>query len=97
VITVVVALLLLANTLNIAADVVAMGEAAHLVTGLSHLQMTTMFVVITLLLQIFVPYHSYVRYLKWLTLSLLAYGARFHAVLQRGSLAGFLLGVHQLT
>ena len=47
VITVVVALLLLANTLNIAADVVAMGEAAHLVTGLSHLQMTTLFVVVT--------------------------------------------------
>ena len=75
VITVVVALLLLANTLNIAADVVAMGEAAHLVTGLSNLQMTTLFVVVTLLLQIFVPYHNYVRYLKWLTLSLLAYGA----------------------
>jgi Mn2+/Fe2+ NRAMP family transporter len=37
--------------------------------------MTTLFVVVTLLLQIFVPYHNYVRYLKWLTLSLLAYGA----------------------
>jgi Mn2+/Fe2+ NRAMP family transporter len=37
--------------------------------------MTTLFVVVTLLLQIFVPYHNYVRYLKWLTLSLLAYAA----------------------
>ena len=29
----------------------------------------------TLLLQVFVPYHRYVVYLKWLTLSLLAYAA----------------------
>ena len=74
-ITGVVAMLLLAHTLNIAADVVAMGEAAHLVTGLFHLQMTTLFVVMTLLLQIFVPYHNDVRYLNWLPLSLLANGA----------------------
>lgn len=75
VITAVVGLLLLANTLNIAADVVAMGEVAQLVTGFSHVRMTTLFVVVTLLLQIFVPYHRYVGYLKWLTLSLLAYAA----------------------
>jgi len=35
--------------------------------------MTTCFVIFTLLLQIFIPYHRYVRFLKWLTLSLLAY------------------------
>jgi Mn2+/Fe2+ NRAMP family transporter len=33
------------------------------------------FVAGTLLLQIFVPYHRYVSFLKWLTLSLLAYAA----------------------
>jgi Mn2+/Fe2+ NRAMP family transporter len=37
--------------------------------------MTVVFVVATLLLQIFVPYHRYVFFLKWLTLSLLAYAA----------------------
>ena len=37
--------------------------------------MTAFFVVLTLLLQIFVPYHRYVFLLKWLTLSLLAYAA----------------------
>jgi Mn2+/Fe2+ NRAMP family transporter len=71
----VVLLLLLANTLNIAADVSAMGEVAELVSGLDRHMMTAFFVVLTLLLQIFVPYHKYVFLLKWLTLSLLAYAA----------------------
>jgi Mn2+/Fe2+ NRAMP family transporter len=71
----VVVSLLIANTLNIAADVAAMGEVAELVTGVGRHLMTALFVLITLLLQVFVPYHRYVRFLKWLTLSLLAYAA----------------------
>jgi Mn2+/Fe2+ NRAMP family transporter len=71
----VVLLLLLANTLNIAADVAAMGEVGELVTGIDRHLMTTLFVFGTLLLQIFIPYHRYVVFLKWLTLSLLAYAA----------------------
>jgi Mn2+/Fe2+ NRAMP family transporter len=71
----VVLLLLIANTLNIAADVAAMGETAELVTGLDRHAMTAFFVALTLLLQIFIPYHRYVKFLKWLTLSLLAYAA----------------------
>ncbi len=75
VLKIVVALLLVANTLNIAADVAAMGEVAQLVTGVDRHIMTVVFVVITLLLQVLVPYHRYVSFLKWLTLSLLAYAA----------------------
>ena len=71
----VVGLLLIANTLNIAADVAAMGEVAELVTGFNRHLMTAVFVIATLLLQIFIPYHRYVRFLKWLTLCLLAYAA----------------------
>jgi Mn2+/Fe2+ NRAMP family transporter len=71
----VVLLLLTANILNIAADVAAMGEVAELVTGFNRHAMTLVFVVGTLLLQIFIPYHRYVVFLKWLTLSLLAYAA----------------------
>jgi Mn2+/Fe2+ NRAMP family transporter len=71
----VVLLLLVANTLNIAADVAAMGEVAELVSGVNRHLMTAFFVVGTLLLQVFVPYHRYVFFLKWLTLSLLAYAA----------------------
>jgi len=71
----VVFLLLTANTLNIAADVAAMGEVGELVSGVNRHLMTLFFVVGTLALQIFVPYHRYVVFLKWLTLSLLAYAA----------------------
>lgn len=70
-----VVLLLIANTLNIAADVAAMGEVAELVTGVNRHLMTAVFVFATLGLQLFVPYHRYVRFLKWLTCSLLAYAA----------------------
>jgi Mn2+/Fe2+ NRAMP family transporter len=68
-------LLLAANTLNIAADLAAMGETVELVSGWNRHLMTVFFAVITLLLQIFVPYHRYVFFLKWLTVSLLAYAA----------------------
>ena len=52
-----------------------MGEVGELVTGLNRHLMTLVFVIVSLGLQIFVPYHRYVAYLKWLTLSLLAYAA----------------------
>ncbi len=71
----VVGLLLIANTLNIAADVAAMGEVAELVTGINRHAMTLFFVLGTLGLQVFIPYNRYVSFLKWLTLSLLAYAA----------------------
>ena len=70
-----VLMLLIANILNIAADLAAMGEVAHLVTGINWHIMTATFVVITLTLQILLPYHRYVYFLKWLTLSLLSYAA----------------------
>ncbi|RAZ91107.1 divalent metal cation transporter [Mesorhizobium hawassense] len=71
----VVALLLVANTLNIAADIAAMGEVAELVTRMNRHIATLIFTLATLVLQVFVPYHRYVSFLKWLTLSLLAYAA----------------------
>jgi Mn2+/Fe2+ NRAMP family transporter len=71
----VVMLLLIANILNIAADVAAMGEVAELITGFDRHIMTALLVLATLLLQVLVPYHRYVSFLKWLTLSLLAYAA----------------------
>jgi Mn2+/Fe2+ NRAMP family transporter len=75
VLRVVVLLLVVANTLNIAADVAAMGEVSELVTGLDRHLMTVLLAAASLTLQVFVPYHRYVAYLKWLTLSLLAYVA----------------------
>jgi NRAMP (natural resistance-associated macrophage protein)-like metal ion transporter len=69
----VVVLLLVANTINIAADVSAMGDAVALLAGGPAKVYTVLFGVGSLLLQLFVPYHRYVRALKWLTLALLAY------------------------
>jgi Mn2+/Fe2+ NRAMP family transporter len=77
---VLVALLLLANVFNIAADIAAMGEAGELVLGVDRHAMTVVMVAATLGLQIFVPYHRYVVFLKWLTLSLFAYVAVLFAV-----------------
>ena len=71
----VVLLLVVANTLNIAADVAAMGEVSELVTGWNRHLMTFLLALTSLLMQVFIPYHRYVAYLKWLTLSLLAYAA----------------------
>ncbi len=75
VLRIVVILLLIANTLNIAADVAAMGEVGELVTGVDRYAATTAFVILSLGLQVLAPYHRYVVYLKWLTFSLLAYAA----------------------
>ena len=76
----IVALLLVANTINIAADVSAMGEAVTLIAGGSSRWYAALFGVISLLLQVFIPYSRYVRFLKWLTLALLAYVATVFTV-----------------
>ena len=75
VLLVVVALLVVANTINIAADIAAMGDALQLVIGGGEHGHAVVFGLLSLLLQVFIPYQSYVRVLKWLTLSLLAYVA----------------------
>jgi NRAMP (natural resistance-associated macrophage protein)-like metal ion transporter len=77
----IVLLLLIANVINIAADIAAMGEAARLVTGVGSAHLYSLgFGVLCLSLQVFLPYANYVRYLKWLTLGLLAYVATVFAV-----------------
>jgi NRAMP (natural resistance-associated macrophage protein)-like metal ion transporter len=68
-----VSLLLIANIINIAANVAAMGEALQILIGGPALLYALGFGVASLLLQIFIPYKSYVHVLKWLTFALLAY------------------------
>ena len=60
-------LLVVANTINIAADIAAMGEAMQLLVGGPPHVYAVLFGVVCLLLQVFLPYQRYVRYLKWLT------------------------------
>ncbi|MBB5504491.1 NRAMP family divalent metal transporter [Paraburkholderia atlantica] len=70
-----VALLVVANVINIAADLSAMGAAAGLLLpGPQHLYVVGLGA-FSVILQIFVPYESYARILKWTALSLLAYVA----------------------
>ncbi len=71
----VVGLLLVANTLNVAADIAAMAEALRLLVGGSAHVYAVTFGLLCLVLQVFLPYRSYVSWLKWLTLALLAYVA----------------------
>jgi NRAMP (natural resistance-associated macrophage protein)-like metal ion transporter len=71
----IVGLLLVANTINIAADIAAMGEALRLLLGGSAHLYSVLFGVLCLALQVFLRYAAYVRYLKWLTLALLSYVA----------------------
>lgn len=70
-----VCLLFVANTINIGADLAAMGAAAELVVGWGGQLFTVAFALLSLGLQLFVPYVRYARFLKWLTLVLLSYVA----------------------
>jgi NRAMP (natural resistance-associated macrophage protein)-like metal ion transporter len=69
----VLALLVIANTVNIAADIAAMGDAVQLLIGGPPQIYAVLFGIVCLGLQVFLPYQRYVRYLKWLTLALLSY------------------------
>jgi Mn2+/Fe2+ NRAMP family transporter len=69
-----VALLFIANTINVGADLGAMAASAQLLAPA--LPATPLLIVIALLvigLEVFIPYRLYARILKYLALSLLAY------------------------
>ena len=68
-----VVLLLVANTINIGADIGAMSASAQLLWNVPFTAYAIAFFAIILLLEIFVSYRRYARILKWLTVSLFAY------------------------
>jgi Mn2+/Fe2+ NRAMP family transporter len=68
-----VVLLVVANTLNIGADLAAMGDALALVAGGHRWIYTLAFSGVSLCLQLFVPYRRYASYLRWLSVSLIVY------------------------
>jgi NRAMP (natural resistance-associated macrophage protein)-like metal ion transporter len=74
VVTTLVLLLFIANTINLGADLAAMGAAVRLMLGWGSPHVYTFaFAVFSLLAVVFIPYHRYVGLLKWFTFSLLAY------------------------
>ncbi len=70
---IVVALLFIANTINIGADLGAMADATKLLIGGPAIVYVVLFGVLSVAAQIFFDYKRYVAVLKWLTLCLFAY------------------------
>ncbi len=67
-------LLFIANTLNIGADLGAMAEAIDLIHPESSFALLVIAIgFVVLILEIFVPYKKYTKYLKWLVISLFSY------------------------
>jgi NRAMP (natural resistance-associated macrophage protein)-like metal ion transporter len=96
----VVLLVVLANTLNIGSDLGAMAASAQLLLpGMPFAFLALIFAVGILLLEIFVSYRNYVRMLKWLAMTLLAYFATalLVHVPWRAALEGTLVPRIQLT
>jgi Mn2+/Fe2+ NRAMP family transporter len=69
----IVVLLLVANTINIGADLGAMGDALSLLVGGPHLLYVVLFGAVCAGLQIYIPYDRYAPVLRWLTLALFSY------------------------
>jgi NRAMP (natural resistance-associated macrophage protein)-like metal ion transporter len=69
----IVAMLLVSSIFNLGADLGAMGESAHLLLGGPAWIYLLAMGLVSIALQIFVPYTRYVKYLKFLAISLLAY------------------------
>ncbi len=68
-----VGLLLVANFINLGADLGAMGDALRLLVGGPTGLYVILFAAFCAVLEIYASYRRYVRYLKWMTLSLFAY------------------------
>jgi len=68
-----VLLLFVANTINIGADLAAMGAAVAMVVGGGQIVFTFVFAIASVLAIVFIPYSRYVGFLKYLTFSLFAY------------------------
>jgi Mn2+/Fe2+ NRAMP family transporter len=71
----IVFLVLAANTINLGADIGAMGAALKLLIGGPALVYAALFSVIIVLLQVYTTYDKYSKVLKWMCLSLFAYVA----------------------
>ncbi len=69
----VVGLVVVANTINIGADLGAMASAAQLLVPAPFILLTLLFTTVILLLEVFTNYKVYSKILKWLAITLLAY------------------------
>ncbi len=70
---IVVSLLIIANVVNIGADLGAMAASLRLITGVNVSAAALFFALFIVFLEIFFRYRTYVKFLKWLTLAVFAY------------------------
>ncbi len=73
IVAVVVVLLIGANIINIGADIGAMAASLQMLIDINYYVAAISFAVMTLIFEIFLGYHIYVKFLKWLAISVLAY------------------------
>ncbi len=69
----IVTLLIIANVANIGADLGAMAASLQLLIHINFYVAAVFFAVLTIIFEIFIGYHLYVKFLKWLAISVLAY------------------------
>jgi NRAMP (natural resistance-associated macrophage protein)-like metal ion transporter len=66
-------LIVVANTINLGADLGAMGAAAQLIVPVNFTVLVLFFTAAILILEIFTSYRTYARILKWLCVTLFSY------------------------
>ncbi len=69
----IVLLLIIANVVNIGADLGAMAASLQMLAGVNFYLAAFFFALVIIFMEIFFQYHFYARILKWLTISVLAY------------------------
>lgn len=75
ILTAVVLLVVVANTINIGADIAAVAEASGMVVPVPRAALAILTTILVVCLEIFISYEIYAKFLKWLALALLAYPA----------------------
>lgn len=70
-----ISLVAIANTVNIAADLSAMAAVIRLFIPLNQFLLVVLITILVMAAEILIPYHRYARVLRWLCLSLLSYVA----------------------
>lgn len=69
----IVALLIIANVVNIGADLGAMAASLQMLVGVNFYLAAVLFALLSIMLEVFIGYYVYVKILKWLSFSVLAY------------------------
>lgn len=68
-----IVMVVIVNVVNVGADLAAMGDATALVAGGRSYRYAALYGIASLALQVLMSYERYARWLKWMTLGLLAY------------------------